>query len=120
MKKILAVILCVFFLYLSVLPSGAADAFYAEPEPPVLLTVGTDVSLNVKAKAYALMDVNTGTLLAAYNDAKIGGAWQLSSLNSLPEDKRPAACIGCGACTGHCPQTLKIPDYMREMAEMMR
>ena len=68
MKKMLAFGLCVLFLFLSVLPSGAAETLYAEPEPPALLTVSTDVSLNVKAKAYALMDVNTGTLLAGNNE----------------------------------------------------
>ena len=66
------------------------------------------------------MELDIPRLLAAYNEAKIGGAWRLSSLSGLPEDKRPSACIGCGACMGHCPQTLKIPEYMQEMVEMMK
>ena len=66
------------------------------------------------------MELDIPRLLAAYNEAKIGGAWRLNSLNSLPEDKRPSACIGCGACMGHCPQTLHIPEYMAEMAAMMK
>ena len=65
------------------------------------------------------MELDIPRLLSAYNDAKIGGAWRLSSLSSLPEEKLPSACIGCGACTGHCPQSLPVPEYMREMAEMM-
>ena len=59
-------------------------------------------------------------LLRAYNDAKVGGWWRLSSLSGLPDDEKPGACVGCGACMGHCPQTLRIPDYMAEMAEKMR
>lgn len=58
-------------------------------------------------------------LLAAYNDAKLGGAWRLSTLNDLPEDKLPGACIGCGACAGHCPQSINIPGYMKQLSEML-
>jgi len=29
------------------------------------------------------------------------------------------ACVGCGACVGHCPQSIKIPAFMKEMAKMM-
>ena len=66
------------------------------------------------------MGLDIPRLLHAYNDAKIGGSWRLSSLSGLPDDKKPSACIGCGACMGHCPQTLHIPEYMAEMAEMMK
>lgn len=58
-------------------------------------------------------------LLRAYNEAKVGGAWRLTSLLALPEDKRPQNCIGCGACTSHCPQSFDIPQYMKELKEMM-
>lgn len=59
-------------------------------------------------------------LLRAYNDAKIGGAWRLTSVLALPEDKRPTSCIGCGACMRHCPQSFEIPKYMQEMKQMMQ
>lgn len=58
-------------------------------------------------------------LLAAYNDAKLGGAWRLSGLNDLAEEKLPGACIGCGACAGHCPQSIDIPGYMKKLSEML-
>lgn len=67
-------------------------------------------------------------LLTAYNDFKeesaaLGdrnmAAWRLSRLKALPEDKRPNACVGCGNCTAHCPQDLKIPLYMNEMASLL-
>lgn len=57
------------------------------------------------------------SLLRIYNEAKVGGAWRLTSLLALPEEKRPTACIGCGACTKHCPQSFDIPGYLREMRE---
>lgn len=59
-------------------------------------------------------------LLRAYNDAKIGGAWRLTSVLALPEYKRPTSCIGCGACMRHCPQSFEIPKYMQEMKQMMQ
>ncbi len=59
-------------------------------------------------------------LLKAYNEAKIGGAWRLSSLMAFEKEKWPSACIGCGACTTHCPQSIDIPKYMSEMTEMMK
>ena len=58
-------------------------------------------------------------LLAAYNDAKVGGAWRLSTLKNLAPEKLTAACIGCGVCVGHCPQSIQIPDIMKELAQMM-
>ena len=83
-----------------------------------------DVSVPCTACRYCVTDCPMGLdiprLLAAYNEAKIGGAWRLSSLMSLPEDKRPAACVGCGACTGHCPQSIDVPKCMAEMAELMK
>ena len=59
-------------------------------------------------------------LLRAYNEAKIGGAWRLSGLRSLPEEKLPLSCIECGSCTRHCPQGFEIPAYMNEMKKMLK
>ena len=35
----------------------------------------------------------------------------------LPEDKKPTACILCGACTSICPQSIDIPSALRELSE---
>ena len=68
------------------------------------------------------------SLLAAYNDYRDEAAasgnsdmaiWRLLRLKALPEEKMPAACIGCGNCTLHCPQALDVPLYMREMASLL-
>ena len=63
-------------------------------------------------------------LLAAFNEYKTEGekslsSWRLARLGALPENKRPSACIGCGACTAHCPQGLDVPAYMKEMAAFL-
>ncbi len=73
---------------------------------------------------YCCPDCPTGLdiprLLKAYNDAKIGGAWRLSGLLTLPKEKLPTACVGCGSCTRHCPQSFDIPKYLGEMKEMLK
>ena len=39
-------------------------------------------------------------------------------MESLPEDKLPGACIGCGACAAICPQQINVPEVMNEFGEM--
>ena len=37
-------------------------------------------------------------------------------LDALPQEKWPAACIGCGACAAVCPQKIAIPDELAAFA----
>ena len=39
-------------------------------------------------------------------------------LKDFAEDKLPSNCIGCGTCTGHCPQGIDIPSYMKKLANL--
>ena len=68
------------------------------------------------------MGLNIPGLLADYNEVKLeaGGSWRLQRQFGLPDDKRATACIGCGACTAHCPQQLPIPSAMKEMTDIMK
>ena len=79
-----------------------------------------DVSLPCTGYRYCVpncpMELDIPSLLVAYNDMKADSSWRLVNLLGLSEDKRPSACIGCGACTAHCPQALPVPDAMQEMA----
>ena len=63
MKKITAFVLMLCMLFAFGVCGYAEDVQAAE-----MLTVSADVSLGINAKAYALMDVNTGTLIAGYNE----------------------------------------------------
>ena len=38
---------------------------------------------------------------------------------SLPEEKRPAACIGCRSCEAVCPQQLKISEALADFARKL-
>ena len=82
-----------------------------------------DVSLPCTGCRYCVpncpMELDIPTLLVAYNDMKADASWRLVNLLGLPEDKRPSACIECGACTAHCPQALPVPEAMREMSEII-
>ncbi|WP_270404631.1 aldo/keto reductase [Candidatus Collinsella stercoripullorum] len=59
-------------------------------------------------------------LLEMYNEAIVtggkGGFIPSMFVGTLPEDKRPDACIGCGSCAAVCPQQIDIPGTLAEFA----
>ena len=58
-------------------------------------------------------------LISEYNDMKVQvSLTPVMRLESLPEEKRPSACLQCGACMHICPQGIRIPDILAELAEM--
>ncbi len=83
----------------------------------------TSVAIPCTSCRYCCPDCPAGLdipmLLRAYSEAKIGGMWRLFGLKGLPEDKQPSACIGCGSCQSHCPQSFAIPGYMAEMRDFL-
>lgn len=46
-------------------------------------------------------------------------AWALADAAKIESVGKPADCIGCGACTGHCPQNIDTPAIMAELAELL-
>ena len=38
----------------------------------------------------------------------------------LPESQRASACVECGACAAHCPQSLPIPELLKKVVENFR
>ena len=62
------------------------------------------------------------TLLSMYNQMKLTGKGDFISsmlVGALPDDKKPSACIGCGACAAVCPQQIDIPGTLAEFAEAL-
>ncbi|MBQ9784802.1 MAG: aldo/keto reductase [Clostridia bacterium] len=68
---------------------------------------------------YCPKGLNIPYLISLYNETVYSGGTIITrrGIAALKEDRRPAACIGCGACVEVCPQGIKIPDMMRECAE---
>ena len=60
-------------------------------------------------------------LIALYNEHKITGGGFIApmAVGSMPEDKRPANCIGCRSCEQVCPQQIKISEMMKDFTSMI-
>lgn len=66
------------------------------------------------------MGLDIPKLLELYNEANVtggsGGFIPQMYVSTLPEDKRPDACIGCGSCAAVCPQAIDIPGALADFA----
>ena len=66
------------------------------------------------------MGLDIPKLLELYNEAMVtggdGGFIPAMYVGTLPEDKRPGACIGCGSCAAVCPQQIDIPGTLADFA----
>ena len=60
-------------------------------------------------------------LISLYNEHSYteGGFIAPMAMQSLAEDKRPSACIGCRSCEAVCPQTIKISEAMADFAKRL-
>lgn len=58
------------------------------------------------------------TLLSLYNEHETteNGFIAPMAIASLPEDKKPSACIGCRACNDVCPQKIQIAEALADLA----
>lgn len=65
------------------------------------------------------MEINIPDYLKLYNSYKVDGKWALSDASKIESVGKPADCIGCGACTGHCPQNIDTPKIMTELAGLL-
>lgn len=57
-------------------------------------------------------------LISLYNEHTFTGGGFIApmALNSIPEEKRPSACIGCKSCEQVCPQQIRISEMMSDFA----
>ena len=65
---------------------------------------------------YCPMGLDIPKLISLYNEQVFSGGGFIVSmnLNSMDENKRPSACISCGACQAVCPQNIKIPEIFKD------
>lgn len=61
-------------------------------------------------------------IFGIYNQYKVSGnKWQFNShYNGIPEDSRADSCVNCGRCMKHCPQKIKIPDILKQIAQEVK
>lgn len=62
------------------------------------------------------VEINIPDYLNLYNSYKVNGPWALAGASAIQSKGKPADCVGCGACTGHCPQNIDTPKIMKELA----
>lgn len=60
-------------------------------------------------------------LIALYNEHTITGGGFIApmAVGSMPEEQRPANCIGCGSCEKVCPQQIQISAMMKDFSSMI-
>ncbi len=65
--------------------------------------------------------LNIPWLLELYNEHVFSGGGFIApmALMSLPEDKKPSACLGCRSCEQVCPQQIKISEAMRDFCDRL-
>ena len=70
---------------------------------------------------YCSEKLNIPELLGLYNEHVFSGGGFLAPmvLQTIPKEKHPGACIGCGACEEVCPQQLKISEAMAHFDKML-
>jgi predicted aldo/keto reductase-like oxidoreductase len=68
---------------------------------------------------YCPQELDIPKLLSLYNEQVFSGGGFIVSmnLNSMPENKRPSACVSCGACQAVCPQGIKIPEILSDFVK---
>ncbi|MDD6328093.1 MAG: aldo/keto reductase [Eubacteriales bacterium] len=70
---------------------------------------------------YCPKGIDIPQIISLYNEHKITGGGFIAPMviNSMPEDKRPAACVGCRSCEKVCPQNIKISEMMQDFTAML-
>ena len=61
-------------------------------------------------------------LIKLYNEHNFTGGGFIApmALMAVPEEKQPAACVGCRSCEAVCPQQIKISEAMKDFAEKVK
>ncbi len=63
--------------------------------------------------------VNEGEIAASINDEnykKLRRAYLVSYDRAVPKLRQADRCIGCGECTSHCPQRIRIPNELHKIS----
>ncbi len=71
--------------------------------------------------AHCPMGLDIPVLLEKYNEHAFSGGGFLAPMfiGSLPENKRPSACVGCRSCEQVCPQGIKISEALKDFCSKL-
>ena len=106
--------------------SGGKDLSEAELALLAELSVGLRNSVPCTACRYCCDGCPAGldipTLLSAYNDTRFSASGFTVGmlLDTLPAEKLPTACLGCGKCAQICPQKIDVPAALADFAVKMQ
>lgn len=72
--------------------------------------------------SYCPLELDIPHIIELYNDYVYSEGSFVSTMviGTLPENKKPSACIGCRACEAVCPQTIKISEMMSDFAGRLK
>ncbi len=61
-------------------------------------------------------------LIKLYNEHRFTGGGFIAPMvmGTLPEDKKPSACIGCRSCEKVCPQQIRISEMMKDFTQRLK
>ena len=98
-------------------------------EAAILLTLVNDALSNKLVNCtgcrncteYCRHRLDIPTLIDLYNEFKLTNSTEFITRpwSSIPNDKLPSQCVGCGACEKVCPRHIKVSSIMKEFSEIM-
>lgn len=105
-----------------------ADRPLSEEETEALLDIGRRMATGVPCTAcryctdHCPQGLDIPKLLKLYNEHSFTGGGFLAPMvvSTLPEDKRPSACLGCRSCEAVCPQQIRISEALADFAEKLK
>ena len=67
------------------------------------------------------MELNIPKIIELYNDFIYSGGGFIAPMviKSLPDEKKPSACVGCRSCEAVCPQNIKISEMMTDFTSRL-
>ena len=100
----------------------------SDAELDTILEIAREMTKNVPCTScrycteYCPRGLDIPKLISLYNELKFTGGGFLAPMyvNSLSEDKRPHACVGCRACEAVCPQCIKISEVMTDFSKKLK
>ena len=98
-----------------------------EAENEVLYRIAEKLSHSVPCTACRYccdgcpVELDIPALIRAYNDLMVAPTFTVTMLlDTLPQDKLPAACVGCGQCSAICPQGIDVPGVMTALDQKLQ